>query len=147
VETCTVTALDVITAFAAPNPSFSSQCSCFFRVWLLDELPRERITQHAQVLPRREYPARRLSRSTEMQSINEKDFECFANTGVNTPGTMFPYSDPVNISLLRTGKGLIKPILSTIDAGQPKQLLADCQCPFSVQCANATDTGSCNATP
>lgn len=29
---------------------------------------------------------------TEMQSISEKNFECFARTGVNTPGTMLPYS-------------------------------------------------------
>lgn len=25
-----------------------------------------------------------------MQSMSENDFECFANTGVNTPVTMFP---------------------------------------------------------
>jgi hypothetical protein len=28
------------------------------------------------------------STPTEMQSISENDFECFARTGVNTPGTM-----------------------------------------------------------
>jgi hypothetical protein len=39
-------------------------------------------------------------------------------------------------------KVLIKPTLSTVDAQQPKQLLADCQCPFSVHCANAKDTRS-----
>jgi hypothetical protein len=32
------------------------------------------------------------STPTEMQSINENDFECFASTGVNTPETMFPNS-------------------------------------------------------
>jgi len=30
------------------------------------------------------------STPTEMQSISENDFECFANTGVNTPATMLP---------------------------------------------------------
>src|SRR5258708_40089786 len=29
------------------------------------------------------------STPTEMQSTSENDFECFANTGVNTPETMF----------------------------------------------------------
>ena len=36
----TVAALDVIAAFAVPNPGCSSQGSRFFRVWWLDELPR-----------------------------------------------------------------------------------------------------------
>ena len=30
------------------------------------------------------------STRAEMQSMREKDFESFASTGVNTPGTMFP---------------------------------------------------------
>jgi hypothetical protein len=30
------------------------------------------------------------STPTEMQSMSENDFECFANTGVNTLGTMLP---------------------------------------------------------
>jgi hypothetical protein len=40
VETCTVTALDAITAFAVPNPNFSSQSRRFFQVWLSVGLPR-----------------------------------------------------------------------------------------------------------
>jgi len=40
VETCTVTALDAITAFAVPNPNSSSQSRRFFPVWLLFGLPR-----------------------------------------------------------------------------------------------------------
>jgi hypothetical protein len=43
VEACTVTALDAITAFAVPNPNYSSQSRRFFQVWLLAEL----ITQPA----------------------------------------------------------------------------------------------------
>ena len=39
-ETCTVTALDAITAFAVPNPNYSSQSRRFFQVWLLFGLPR-----------------------------------------------------------------------------------------------------------
>ena len=39
-ETCTVTALDAITAFAVPNPNCSSQSCRFFQVWLPVELPR-----------------------------------------------------------------------------------------------------------
>ncbi|SRR5229473_207745 len=31
------------------------------------------------------------STPTEMQSMSENDFECFASTDVNTPGTMFPF--------------------------------------------------------
>jgi hypothetical protein len=40
VDACTVTALDAITAFAVPNPNYSSQSRRFFRVWLLFGLPR-----------------------------------------------------------------------------------------------------------
>jgi len=40
VEACTVTALDAITAFAVPNPNYSSQSRRFFQVWLLFGLPR-----------------------------------------------------------------------------------------------------------
>ena len=39
-ETCTVTASDAITAFAVPNPNYSSQSRRFFQVWLLFGLPR-----------------------------------------------------------------------------------------------------------
>src|SRR5579864_3903049 len=39
VDACTVTALDVITAFAVPNPNFSSQSGRFFQVRMLVELP------------------------------------------------------------------------------------------------------------
>ena len=44
VESCTITALDVITAFAVPDPGESSQTSRFFRVRSLTELPR--LTNH-----------------------------------------------------------------------------------------------------
>jgi hypothetical protein len=40
VETCTVTALDAITAFAVPNPNCSSQSRRFFQVWRPVGLPR-----------------------------------------------------------------------------------------------------------
>jgi hypothetical protein len=40
VETCTVTALDAITAFAVPNPNCPSLSRRFFQVWLLFGLPR-----------------------------------------------------------------------------------------------------------
>jgi hypothetical protein len=40
VESCTITALDVITAFAVLTPATSSQSSRFFRVRSLTELPR-----------------------------------------------------------------------------------------------------------
>ena len=42
------------------------------------------------------------STPTEMQSMSEKDFECFARTGVNTPVTMFPDSGLVNIRFPRS---------------------------------------------
>ena len=45
VETCTVTALDAIAAFAVPNPNYPSQGSRFFRVWLLTGLPQR--TDHS----------------------------------------------------------------------------------------------------
>ncbi len=38
-EACTVTALDAITAFAVPNPNYSSQSRRFFQVWLPVGLP------------------------------------------------------------------------------------------------------------
>jgi len=39
VETCTITAPDVITAFAVPNPNHSSQSCRFFQVWRPRKLP------------------------------------------------------------------------------------------------------------
>ena len=45
VETCTVTALDAITAFAVPNPNFPSQRRRFFQVWLPSGHPAVLITQ------------------------------------------------------------------------------------------------------
>ena len=39
-DACTVTASDAITAFAVPNPNYSSQSRRFFQVWLLFGLPR-----------------------------------------------------------------------------------------------------------
>jgi hypothetical protein len=39
VEACTVTALDATTAFAVPNPNFSSQSRRFFQVRMPVELP------------------------------------------------------------------------------------------------------------
>ena len=39
VDACTVTALDAITAFAVPNPNYSSQISRFFQVRMPVELP------------------------------------------------------------------------------------------------------------
>ena len=40
VDARTVTASDAITAFAVPNPNYSSQSRRFFQVWLLFGLPR-----------------------------------------------------------------------------------------------------------
>src|SRR5258708_28421125 len=42
------------------------------------------------------------STPTEMQSMSENDFECFASTGVNMPKTMFPNSGPANIRFPRS---------------------------------------------
>jgi len=39
VEACTITAPDVITAFAVPNPNHSSQSCRFFQVWRPRRLP------------------------------------------------------------------------------------------------------------
>ena len=39
-EACTITALDVIAAFAVSNPNCPSQSRRFFRVWLLTGSPR-----------------------------------------------------------------------------------------------------------
>jgi len=39
VDARTVTAFDVITAFAVPNPSVPSQGGWFFQVWVLHKLP------------------------------------------------------------------------------------------------------------
>jgi hypothetical protein len=41
------------------------------------------------------------STPTEMRSMSENDFECFASTGVNTPVTMFPNSGSVRFSIVR----------------------------------------------
>jgi hypothetical protein len=38
-----------------------------------------------------------------MQSISENDFECFANTGVNTPGTILPKLEPQFVAHVKAG--------------------------------------------
>ena len=38
-DACTVTALDATTAFAVPNPGYTSQSSRFFQVWKFVESP------------------------------------------------------------------------------------------------------------
>jgi hypothetical protein len=45
VEACTITAPDVITAFAVPNPNHPSQSCRFFRVWRPAGCPTGLITQ------------------------------------------------------------------------------------------------------
>jgi len=40
------------------------------------------------------------------------------------------------LSLLRTGKSLVKPTLSAVDGSHPKHLLPSCQFRFSVQTLN-----------
>src|SRR5258708_7289453 len=40
------------------------------------------------------------STPTEMQSISENDFECFASTAVNTPETMAPNFDAARLNSL-----------------------------------------------
>jgi hypothetical protein len=45
-------------------------------------------------------------------------------------------------SLLRVGNVLFSPILSAVDVGQPKQLVKDCQCRFSVQSKKSKSTPS-----
>src|ERR1700747_469389 len=64
------------------------------------------------------------STPTEMQSMSENDFECFASTGVNTPGTMFPNSGPVNIKFPRSPlrdphRGLEGVVLSWLEGRFP----------------------------
>src|SRR5882762_9735684 len=45
------------------------------------------------------------STPTEMQSMSENDFECFASTGVNGPETMFQIGRPTDLSSqIRAGK-------------------------------------------
>jgi hypothetical protein len=81
VETCTVTALDAITAFAVPNPNYSSQSGRFFQVWLPVGLPHR--ADHS--------------------------------------------------AYFGLAKVLFKPTLSAVDESNLRELLKDCQCPFSVQ--------------
>jgi hypothetical protein len=47
-------------------------------------LPGLDLLSHGFEVPRHPIDTDRI------QSINENDFECFASTGVNAPGTMFP---------------------------------------------------------
>src|SRR5260370_8738510 len=46
------------------------------------------------------------STPTEMQSMSEKDFECFASTGVNTPVTMSPNLAAVRLKFLEADCGI-----------------------------------------
>ena len=79
-EACTVTALDAITAFAVPNPNFSSQSCRFFQVWLLFGLPR-RADHSAYFGPAKFYLSQPFQPSTEanlescLQIVNAR-FQC-----------------------------------------------------------------------
>ena len=64
VEACTVTAPDAITAFAVPNPNYSSQSRRFFQVWLLFGLPR-RADHSAYFGPAKFYLSQPFQPSTE----------------------------------------------------------------------------------
>ena len=48
-DACTIAALDVITAFAVPNPNSPSLSGRFFQVWSPSELPLWLITQPTSV--------------------------------------------------------------------------------------------------
>jgi hypothetical protein len=94
VETCTVTALDAITAFAVPNPNCPSQSRRFFQVWLLFGLPRR--ADHS--------------------------------------------------AYFGLAKVLIKPTLSAVDGSNLRELLEDCQRPFSVQSVDRDGSKTGNST-
>jgi hypothetical protein len=47
--------------------------------------------------------------ATEMHSISENDFECFASTGVNTPETMFPNRTRVNLDVPQADSSFLPP--------------------------------------
>ena len=49
------------------------------------------------------------STPTEMQSMSENDFECFASTGVKTPETMFPNRTRVNLDIPQADPSCIPP--------------------------------------
>src|SRR5580704_13119783 len=49
------------------------------------------------------------STPTEMQSMSENDFECFASTGVKTPETMFPNRTRVNLDIPQADPSFIPP--------------------------------------
>ena len=63
----------------------------------------------------------RLLRSTptEMQAINENDFECLAKTGVTTQRTMFPDSVSANIIDVAETDLLASPVPSYSTSGLP----------------------------
>jgi hypothetical protein len=80
VDACTVTASDAITAFAVPNPNYSSQSRRFFQVWLLFGLPR-RADHSAYFGPAKFYLSQPFQPSTEanlescLQIVNAR-FQC-----------------------------------------------------------------------
>jgi len=57
VEACTIPALDVVAAFAAPDPDYPSQSRRFFRVWPPSGSPRP--ADHSAYFGRRAFPLRR----------------------------------------------------------------------------------------
>jgi len=64
VDARTVTALDAITAFAVPNPNYSSQSRRFFQVWLSVGSPRR--TDHSAYFgPAKFYLSQPFQPSTE----------------------------------------------------------------------------------
>jgi hypothetical protein len=52
---------------------------------------------------------------SEMESMSENDFECFASTGENTPGTMLPSVSsalPLHVTLFIPGAAAMIPDVS-----------------------------------
>jgi hypothetical protein len=87
VEACTVTALDAITAFAVPNPNYSSQSRRFFQVWLLFGLPH-RADHSAYFGPAKFYlsqpfqPSTRATLEICLNIVNAR-FQCNRPVGLN----------------------------------------------------------------
>ena len=67
-EACTITAPDVITAFAVPNPDHSSQSCRFFRVWLPSKLPRR--TDHPIYFGLANFILSQSFRSSTVRTLN-----------------------------------------------------------------------------
>jgi hypothetical protein len=121
-DACTVTASDVIIAFAVPNPNYSSQSSRFFQVWLPQWLPPELITQPTSDWP--SLPCWLILSTVDIATINSRrDIRMCSKshnsvitvTGIGRPRALRIFAMPIDHCIA---------VIAVASASMPKAIYA-----------------------